>query len=64
MAQPRTSSLRPGREIYPPSVHKDGTEGSSQENPPHLFWFKWDLTPSEWDILLVSTCIKLLLFPA
>ncbi|KII95236.1 glycosyltransferase family 57 protein [Plicaturopsis crispa FD-325 SS-3] len=27
-------------------------------------WFKWDLEPSEWDVLLVSTALKLLLFPA
>ncbi|KDR83864.1 hypothetical protein GALMADRAFT_236321 [Galerina marginata CBS 339.88] len=27
-------------------------------------WFRWDVTPSEWDILCLSTTLKLLLFPA
>ncbi|KIM90677.1 glycosyltransferase family 57 protein [Piloderma croceum F 1598] len=55
MAQPPHAST--SREIYP--HEEDSNEWSSR-----FSWLKWDLTPSEWDILLVSTCIKLLLFPA
>ena len=27
-------------------------------------WTGWNITPSDWDILLVSTVIKLLLYPS
>jgi alpha-1,3-glucosyltransferase len=54
-AQPPHAST--SREIYP--HEEESLQGSSR-----FSWLKWDLTPSEWDILLVSTCIKLLLFPA
>lgn len=65
MAQsPRASSFRFGREIHPLSAHKEDTNGSSLEDFSHFSWFKWELAPSEWDILLVSTCLKLLLFPS
>lgn len=29
-----------------------------------LRWLQWDLQAAEWDVLLLSTCLKLLLFPA
>lgn len=27
-------------------------------------WLHWDILPSEWDILFLSTTVKLLLFPS
>lgn len=27
-------------------------------------WLLWDVEPSEWDVLILSTCIKLLLYPS
>ncbi|KAF8076270.1 glucosyltransferase [Lyophyllum atratum] len=27
-------------------------------------WFQWDVETSEWDILVLSTCLKLLLYPS
>ncbi|KAF8222763.1 glycosyltransferase family 57 protein [Tricholoma matsutake] len=27
-------------------------------------WLPWDVEPSEWDVLILSTCIKLLLYPS
>ena len=59
----RTMSSHSEREIHPLTIHESDTKGSSP-NGPHFSWIKWDLTPSEWDILVVSTCIKMLLFPA
>jgi len=49
------------------SVATSPNESSSMANPQptvsHV-WFGWDVLPSEWDILLLSTALKLLLFPA
>ncbi|KAF8812331.1 glycosyltransferase family 57 protein [Phlegmacium glaucopus] len=36
-----------------------------QPTPPAShFWLGWDVLPSEWDILFLSTALKLILFPA
>jgi alpha-1,3-glucosyltransferase len=35
-----------------------------QPTPASCVWFGWDVLPSEWDVLLLSTALKLLLFPA
>lgn len=43
---------------------------STSEAEPHRLpkpsptWFKWDIERAEWNILIVSTMLKLLLFPA
>jgi len=31
---------------------------------PSQFWLSWDIERTEWDVLLVSTTLKLLLYPA
>ncbi|KAF5364244.1 hypothetical protein D9756_000732 [Leucocoprinus leucothites] len=60
----------------PPDSHlrKRTTETQSdqdttipEEGPPRKApqsWFKWDIEKTEWDILLASTALKLLLYPA
>ncbi|KAF8897425.1 glycosyltransferase family 57 protein [Infundibulicybe gibba] len=35
-----------------------------ESSPPPRSWFCWGLDAAEWDLMIVSTCIKLLLFPA
>ncbi|KZP12141.1 glycosyltransferase family 57 protein [Athelia psychrophila] len=44
-------------------VKKSTGEASSKASS-YSAWLKWDLTSSEWDILILSTCVKLLLFPS
>lgn len=45
-----TDSQKPGEE--PP-----------QAPPAPSRWFDWDIQKSEWDILILSTAFKVLLFP-
>jgi alpha-1,3-glucosyltransferase len=52
------------RETHMPSMRIEDMTAPPPEDLSYFYWFKWDLTPSEWDIVLVSSCIKLLLFPA
>ncbi|RDB22878.1 Dolichyl pyrophosphate Glc1Man9GlcNAc2 alpha-1,3-glucosyltransferase [Hypsizygus marmoreus] len=35
-----------------------------EESPKLRSWFNWDVETSEWDILILSTCLKLLLYPS
>ena len=52
----------------PEDEPKDATEPSGSQRTKTSFWNRLGLggafESAEWDILLVSTCLKLLLFPA
>ena len=57
------SSISPSvsvRDKLPPTVHEE----TPQEPIIKKTWWSWELTSSEWDILILSTCLKVLLFPA
>ena len=68
----RSSSGLPGGEKAHPlpdaipeeSTAKDGQDVVPETKPVRFAWLKLDMTKSEWDILIASTCLKLLLFPA
>jgi len=50
-----------------PSPVKNLTSAASQAGPAQATsesWLHWDILPSEWDILFLSTTVKLLLFPS
>ncbi|OBZ76913.1 Dolichyl pyrophosphate Glc1Man9GlcNAc2 alpha-1,3-glucosyltransferase [Grifola frondosa] len=48
------------------STSKDGYSAAQTalKTSRWLSWFAIDISPTEWDILIASTCLKLLLFPA
>lgn len=65
--------LSPTRKTTFSQPAKDALADSKDEKDRKgLRWLSWqtvahcwsDVTPFEWDILLASTCLKLLLFPA
>ncbi|KAF7983884.1 hypothetical protein HWV62_18234 [Athelia sp. TMB] len=60
MSQSRIPEEREGKT----TVLDQGSSEASSKASSYSAWFKWDLTPSEWDVLVISTAIKLLLFPA
>ena len=68
----RSSSELPGREKahpLPDAIPEESTTKDSQDvvvetKPGRFAWLKLDMSKSEWDILIASTCLKLLLFPA
>lgn len=39
-------------------------DGDSSMPPKQTRWFTWNVTRADWDILIVSTVIKLLLYPS
>ncbi|KJA29945.1 glycosyltransferase family 57 protein [Hypholoma sublateritium FD-334 SS-4] len=47
-----------------PSVASLRSVGSAGAPVPASAWLSWDILPSEWDILCLSTALKFLLFPA
>lgn len=47
-----------------PSVNTLKFVGSAGPPAPASAWLSWDILPSEWDILCLSTALKFLLFPA
>ncbi|KAF9534800.1 glucosyltransferase [Crepidotus variabilis] len=55
-----------GDRITPTSPKKSAFQNAPEsiEHPLSSSWFSWDVLPSEWDILFLSTALKLLLFPA
>ena len=68
----RSSSGLPGGEKahpLPDAIPEEGSTKDSQDAvaetmPGRFAWLKLDMTKTEWDILIASTCLKLLLFPA
>ncbi|CDO68706.1 hypothetical protein BN946_scf184652.g33 [Trametes cinnabarina] len=46
------------------SLMKDTTDTPQKPAAGRFAWLQFDMTKTEWDILLASTCLKLLLFPA
>lgn len=78
MLVPRRSSARITSKLNMQSLHSNIDSNSAPERFPstvekddikekgtlHFSWFRVDLNPAEWDILVLSTCMKLLLFPA
>lgn len=60
----RPSSARPSPlGVDTPSTIQEG-ELLHHKSPARRSWFQLDVLPAEWDILFLSTCLKLLLFPA
>lgn len=49
-----------------PANVKTSTEipPSAERAPEKSWWFHWDVETSEWDILALSTSLKVLLYPA
>lgn len=39
-------------------------EHTEETNSGRHAWFRWDVETSEWDVLVLCTCIKLLLYPS
>ncbi|KAL1944253.1 hypothetical protein VTO73DRAFT_3438 [Trametes versicolor] len=68
----RSSSGLPGGEkAHPlpeaiPEEHtsKDIQDGAAAPGAGRFSWLSLDMTKAEWDILIASTCLKVLLFPA
>ncbi|KAI0375747.1 glycosyltransferase family 57 protein [Pilatotrama ljubarskyi] len=68
----RSSSTLPGGEKAHPlpeaipeeTVAKDTKDAAPELIPGRFAWLKLDMSKAEWDILIASTCLKLLLFPA
>ncbi len=46
------------------TASKDNKDAAPTPESGRWSWFKLDMTKTEWDILVASTCLKLLLFPA
>ncbi|KAI0750909.1 glycosyltransferase family 57 protein [Daedaleopsis nitida] len=46
------------------TASKDSNETAPVPSSGRFSWLKLDMTKTEWDILVASTCLKLLLFPA
>ncbi|KAI0774376.1 glucosyltransferase [Fomes fomentarius] len=68
-----TLNLAAGEKAHPLSdsipeesatASKDNKDAAPTPEPGRWSWLKLDMTKTEWDILVVSTCLKLLLFPA
>lgn len=73
MSSTHASPVSPTRKTTFSQPAKDTLTGPKDEKEKKgLGWLSWqtvadwwsDVTPFEWDILLASTCLKLLLFPA
>ena len=51
-----------------PAVHSvpdaDGSQAGSTDAVSSLAWFQWDVEPFEWDIFVLATVLKLLLYPS
>ncbi|KAI0660881.1 glycosyltransferase family 57 protein [Cubamyces menziesii] len=67
----RSSGLPGGEKAHPlpdaipeESSTKDSQDAVAETMPGRFAWLKLDMTKTEWDILIASTCLKLLLFPA
>jgi hypothetical protein len=49
------------------SEPKDNFSGTLKAFPTGSQWWapaNWDIEPSEWDVLILSTCFKFLLYPS
>ncbi|KAI9000909.1 glycosyltransferase family 57 protein [Trametes punicea] len=46
------------------STSNNTRDAASEPEPGRFPWLKLDMTKTEWDVLIASTCLKLLLFPA
>ena len=46
------------------SADRDEKKPTTPLNEGRLSWLALDVTKSEWEVLIASTCLKLLLFPA
>lgn len=62
----RPGSSPPVQQQASKSGEKNAMPTEDNVNPPSKSssWFDWDINRSEWDVLLLSTALKLLLFPA
>lgn len=68
----RSSSGLPGGEKAHPlpeaipeeTTSKDTQDGAAAPGAGRFSWLSLDMTKAEWDILIASTCLKVLLFPA
>ena len=65
------TNLATGEKVLPDSIPEENataTKGTEDATPAEksgrLLWLKLDITRTEWDILIGSTCLKLQLFPA
>ncbi|ESK97530.1 dolichyl glycosyltransferase [Moniliophthora roreri MCA 2997] len=55
----------PSPEITIQSDTQTVSDKNEQESPAtRRFWSSWNIHPSEWDLFILSTTLKLLLFPA
>ena len=53
--------------VKPDASSQDGAlpaDGGSSLPPKDTRWFTWNVTSADWDIFIVSTVIKLLLYPS
>jgi len=68
-SHPKPSSTRQSLFTQPPTIQEDEPAESSSRIPAVVsrrsrLQVGLDILPSEWDIFLLSTCMKMLLFPA
>ncbi|KAK2466126.1 hypothetical protein APHAL10511_001768 [Amanita phalloides] len=56
--------MSPKRTAHSPPDLDASVDGKTDGTTTWTWWFQWDVDPGEWDIFLLATVLKLLLYPS